>query len=115
VLLIWVASDLVLLCSVADGGAVAGFRLSRRAVDLDQLREVDVCPECVSDRFHIRAMAVRRELYAVRQTALEILHELIGGVRIAVADHPAANELRIGVKRDPRPDASDTELAPLLD
>lgn len=54
---------------------------------------------------------VRRELYAVRKTIREIVHELISGLGIAAADCPREYQLGIRVQADPRPDIAVSQLA----
>jgi hypothetical protein len=56
-------------------------------------------------------MRVSGQLDAIGEAASEIVHEVVGRTRIAVADVPARNQLCLGVDRRPRPDIAPTLLA----
>lgn len=91
----------------ADGGTVTCFwRFVHRAVNLLQHRIINLGTEGIFNRVKVCAMAVCCKLNAVRKTLLQVVHEVICTARVAVSDEPAGNELRIGVKGNPRPNVA---------
>jgi len=58
-------------------------------------------------------MTVCRQLYAIRQTPGQIVHEFIGGARAARPNAPARNQFCIRVKRNSGPHVPIAKL-PLL-
>jgi hypothetical protein len=82
-------------------------------VNLHQLGKVDILTERSLDCFAVELQSVARQLHAMRKTAREVFHEVTRCNGITLADHPARDQLRIGVDGRPRPNI--TANAVLLD
>lgn len=111
VFLVRAPRDRVLLRSQALGWAVPMIPLRGRAVDLDELREVDIPGKGILYRGEVHSVAVRRELNSVQQTAREILHEFRGTPGIPRADQEAGDQLGVGVHRGEGPEVAVAEHA----
>ena len=79
-------------------------------VDLYQHRVVDIATEAVRNRRQVEFQSVCGELNAVFETAREILNKRRRTARVTLSDQPGANELGVGINRNPGPGATDTEL-----
>lgn len=104
---IGLAFDRGLLDASAIGGAVAPLRALRSsAVDLHELRIVDVGPERALDGFKVRLVPVAGELDAVRKTRRDVVHEPLRALTITAADEVGDDELRVRIDRGPSPSVS---------
>jgi hypothetical protein len=97
-----------------DRRAVALLRFRRDAVVLDQDRVVDSSIKSRVYGIQVDVVSIRRELNAIRQTAREVRHEMLGGFGVARPDIPGRNELCISAKRGPCPDIAINKLSALL-
>ena len=88
---------------LADSRAVARFRLARIAVDLHELRVVDVRAERILDRAGVDVQAVRGELHAAFEPVGQVMHQVIGRLAVTGADEPRDDELRVGINARPGP------------
>ena len=78
------------------------------AVHLDERGLVHIGAERI-DRICIDYIVVRGELYAVRETRVQIGREGFRSLRTARADHSRAYELTISVQCRPSPDVANAE------
>lgn len=63
------------------------------------------------DRVEVQPVPVRAQLNAVRHSLREIVNEVVGRAIVATADTPCADQLGIGIHRDPRPDVTGERVA----
>lgn len=49
-------------------------------------------------------MAISRQLDTIGQAPSEVMHEMVSGAGIPRPNHPARNELSLGIKSGPSPD-----------
>jgi hypothetical protein len=77
--------------------------IDRAAVELHQDGVINIALERGIDGEQVQAVSVRRKLNAIRKTALKIVDEVSRRVPVTVADHPGANQLCVGIHRDPHP------------
>src|SRR5436309_6054137 len=105
----WCAGDYSALCSHANRGAIACFCARRWfSVNLHQLREINFSAKSIFDGDQISVMTICRELCAMSQTLLQIVHEMIGRVCMATANKPARDKLCFRVQGDPCPHVTPT-------
>src|SRR2546428_6652205 len=84
--------------------AVARVGVKRRfSINLDQHRVVHIGTESILNRNQISPVAVGRDLYAMAKPSSQVVNELNGAVRIALANQPRRDNLRIGVDGNPSP------------
>src|SRR5438552_14782632 len=100
---IWRPDNNSLASAYAYCGTVSDLGVSGRAVYLLKLSIVNVLSKDFCDTAQISNVTIRCELYPVRQSAFQISHEMIGIGSVPPTDHPAWNELGIGVNRHPSP------------
>src|SRR5687768_9189797 len=98
-----VSRDNLPLTADALGWAVALLAFAGIAVNLDQHRVVDSLAESLVNSRQIGAESITGQLDAIGEASSEIVHEVASSNRVALPDHPGANELAIGVHCDPRP------------
>lgn len=96
-------------------GAVALLFAGIRAVYLDEHGVVYIAAERVFHGIQVWLVPVGRQLYAMTETAREILNEFGSGSAVARSNHPARDKLRVRINRGPRPHATDSELILLFD
>ena len=81
-----------------------GQALMRRfSINLDQHRVVHIGTESILNRNQISPVAVGRDLYAMAKPSSQVVNEFNGAVRIALANQPRRDNLRIGVDGNPSP------------
>ena len=98
----------------AFGGAVAALEtLWGRAIELHKLRIIDLAAECGIDRVEVRLVSVRRDLNAGNKARRKIDNELVGCAAVTPADVPAWDQLRVGVRREPKPSVASVSLGAL--
>lgn len=104
------AHDLRLTRSHTLCRTIAGFWrvVEGLTVNLYQLSKVDFNTESILDGAKIGAMAICGHLDAIGEPSGQVMHEVVSGLRIPVANVPAGNELRFGINGDPRPDIAAT-------
>jgi hypothetical protein len=88
-------------CTHALHRRVAGFGLGAFAVDLHELRVIDVGSERICNRDQIGFVTISRELHAVRETRSKVMHEVVSRARVTRADVPAGDQLRVRVDGGP--------------
>jgi len=76
------------------------------AVQLDELRVIDIGAEPGLDSFQICPMPVAGDLRAVRQPLGEIADKLGRGRAAPIPDAPGRHEFRIGANRNPSPNVA---------
>jgi hypothetical protein len=91
--------------------AVTGCPLRIVAIDLDQLRIVDIFRESIGDGSQVHLVAVSSQLHAIRQPACNVLKELRRTPGVPPSNHPRDNELALRFKRRKRSNvAADTSF-----
>ena len=102
------ADNLGLASAHANGGRVAGLWrvVVGLAVNLHQLRVVDLTAESILNGLEIWAMAVRGHLDAIGEPSRQIMHEVVSGIGIPVAYIPARYKLGFGINCGPRPNVA---------
>ena len=111
VLRIGFADDRFFLAGSADRRAVPLLCFGIVAIDFYEPSVVYVFAECFYDGLEVRSQPVRRQLNTIRKSGGHIRDKHISGHRIALADSPAWNELRIRINCRPGPNiASDMGL-----
>jgi hypothetical protein len=104
VVVVGCAADNRFPCAHADCRTVPSLqRFLYCAVYFLQHRKINLAAKCIFNRCQISAMAVRRELNAIRKAFFQIVHEMIRAARVAPSDEPARHEFGIGVERNPSP------------
>src|SRR3989442_2920467 len=73
-------------------GAVRPCSIRIGAVNLDELREVDIIRERINHRVQIHLMSIRGELHAIRQAPGDILKKLGRKPRVSPSNKPADNK-----------------------
>jgi hypothetical protein len=84
--------------------------ISRRSVELDQHRIVDVSSECVFDGVRIDAVSVRRQLNPVPDARGSVLHKCLGSRSAAISEGIRDNQLCIRTDGRPRPNIASALL-----
>ena len=103
VAVIRIAADDRLARTHADCGAVALVCVFRGAINLLKLCIINLRGEHIFDSNEIGNMAIRRKLNAIRETAFQILQEMISATGIPLTDEPAGNEFAVRVESHPCP------------
>src|SRR6202020_2925168 len=67
---------------------------------------VDLRSESILHGLEVRAMAVCGHLDAIGEPSGEVLHEVVSGLRIPIADVPARDKLGFGINGGPRPNVA---------
>src|SRR5437879_2309798 len=92
------------LCSHADCRAVPCFwTIWRFAVNLCQLREVNLASKSILNGGQVGVVSICCELNAMSQTLFQIMHKMICRLRVATTDKPARHKLCVRVECYPRP------------
>src|ERR1017187_3699483 len=103
VLRVRMTSNCVALAPKADGWAISLFAFFRDAINLHQLRIVDVATKCSINRLDVEFQAIAGELDAISQAACKILDEVPRTGRVATCNQPTRHQLGICVNRGPKP------------
>ena len=98
----------------ADGGAVPLLPFGIVAVNFHQHGIINIFTESIRYRRDVHFETIDGQLDAIGETAGEVLNELRGATRIALAYQPRAHQLGIGIEGDPGPSASDAMLVSSL-
>ena len=93
----------VTLATKAHGRAVALLSVVRDTVDLNEHGVVHIARKRLINRLDIKLQAIAGKLDAIRKTAGKVFDKVAGALRIALANQPARDQLRIGINRGPEP------------
>ena len=100
---IGLSGDAFALASYALSRAVALLSFAGFAVLFDEHREIYLAAERPINRIQVGPKSIASQLNAIGESGCQIKHEFAGRSRVAVSDHPRADELCVGVHRDPGP------------
>ena len=103
VLRVWRTDQSILFASDANRWAVSLFAFRVGAVNLDDLSVVNFSAEGLHGRQEIHFMPISGQLNPIGETARNVIKEGLGGLGIAVPDHPTQDQLTIGIDCYERP------------
>ena len=99
----------VLFAGDASGWAVPLLALGIGAVNLNNLRIVNHPSESLDNRQEVHLVAIGSQLDSIRQTPRNVIKERLGGLGIAVPDHPTQDKFAVSIDCYERPSiASET-------